>query len=156
MITQTLEILKKKLEKVCYTPHGINSGVCMCGEQPSGREENDSCILVSPFSKIDITGGLKIYRWVMIGAGCNIFTHSHPYKGKLPLLMQEENMKDGFVCKIKKEIHEDVWLYNSNILPQCSYIAKGVIVGNGSVVTKSIREEYSIWAGNPAKKIGNR
>jgi len=156
MITQTIETLKKKLEKVCYTPHGIDGGVHMCGERPSGREENDSCILVSSFSNIDITGGLKIYRWVMIGAGCKIHTHSHPYKGKIPLLIQEENMKEEFVYKIKKEIHEDVWLFSSNILPQCSYIAKGVIVGNGSVVTKSIREEYSIWAGNPAKKIGNR
>lgn len=41
---------------------------------------------------------------------------------------------------------------NSTILPGIS-IADGCVVGAGSVVTKSIHESGSVWAGNPAKKI---
>lgn len=41
---------------------------------------------------------------------------------------------------------------NTTILPGVE-IADNCIIGAGSVVTKSIKEEGTVWAGNPAKKI---
>jgi acetyltransferase-like isoleucine patch superfamily enzyme len=42
------------------------------------------------------------------------------------------------------------------ILGGCKRIAEGVLIGAGSVVTKDILEPWTIWAGNPVKKIGDR
>ena len=41
---------------------------------------------------------------------------------------------------------------NTTILPGVS-IAKNCVIGAGSVLAKSIQEEGTVWAGNPAKKI---
>jgi serine acetyltransferase len=52
-------------------------------------------------------------------------------------------------------IGNDVWIGDrAMILPGVS-IGDGAVIGGGSVVTKSV-EPYEIWAGNPAKKIGER
>ena len=42
--------------------------------------------------------------------------------------------------------------YGTIILPGV-FLAKGIIVGSGSVVTRSFKEENIVIAGNPAKKI---
>ncbi|MBQ9235430.1 MAG: hypothetical protein IJ184_03080 [Alphaproteobacteria bacterium] len=46
----------------------------------------------------------------------------------------------------------NVWRVNSIILKGVS-LAKGCIVGAGSVVTKSVAQERCIIAGNPAKVV---
>ena len=156
MITQTIDNLKEVLSNVCYTPHGMRGGFKMIGLLPEGRSQEDSCILVSPYSSIDITGWVSVGRWVMIGSRVNILTHSHTLSGVTPLLLAEEEFKEDFTKPTDKVICDDVWIHESTILPQCNYIANGVIIGIGSVVTKPITEKFSIWAGNPAKKIGHR
>ena len=48
------------------------------------------------------------------------------------------------------EINDYVWIAtNSLILPSCLNIAKGVILGAGSVIAKSIINENEIYVGNP-------
>ena len=52
-------------------------------------------------------------------------------------------------------IEDHAWIgVRAIILPGIT-IGKGSVVGAGSVVTKSV-EDYTIVAGMPAKKIGNR
>jgi chloramphenicol O-acetyltransferase type B len=52
-------------------------------------------------------------------------------------------------------IEDDVWVgYNSTILSGV-VIKEGSIIAAGSLVTKDV-EPYSIYAGAPAKKVGNR
>ena len=52
-------------------------------------------------------------------------------------------------------IENDVWVgYNTTILSGVK-IGEGSIIGAGSIVTRDV-EPYSIYAGNPAKKIRNR
>lgn len=52
-------------------------------------------------------------------------------------------------------IHDDVWIGLGSIILSGVTIHEGSIIAAGSVVTKDV-EAYSIYAGNPAKKIGNR
>lgn len=52
-------------------------------------------------------------------------------------------------------IGNDVWIGYGAIIVSGVTIGKGSIVGAGSVVTKNV-DSYSIYAGNPAKKIGAR
>lgn len=52
-------------------------------------------------------------------------------------------------------IGRDVWIGASSIILTGVEIGDGAIIGAGSVVTKNV-EEYSIYAGVPAKKIKDR
>ncbi len=62
--------------------------------------------------------------------------------------------KDGtdFVGKIM--IEDDCFIGSGAIILPGVTIAKNTIVGAGSVISKSIEEEGSVIAGNPAHKIG--
>lgn len=55
----------------------------------------------------------------------------------------------------KISIEDDVWIGTSSIILQGVTIAKGAIIGAGSLVNKSI-PEYEIWAGVPARFIKKR
>lgn len=70
------------------------------------------------------------------------------------------SLKQGNGKKVKKTqglvLEEDCWIGAGNIiLPQVNVIGKSSIVGTGSVVTKNV-EPYTVVAGNPAYKIGER
>jgi chloramphenicol O-acetyltransferase type B len=52
-------------------------------------------------------------------------------------------------------IGDDVWIGYGVIIMQGVEISNGAIIAAGSVVTKNV-EPYSIYAGNPAKKIRDR
>lgn len=53
-------------------------------------------------------------------------------------------------------IENDVWIgARAIVLPGCSHIGKGVIIGAGTVVTKDI-PDYAIVGGNPAKVLKYR
>lgn len=53
------------------------------------------------------------------------------------------------------KIGNDVWIGYGAIIMQGVCISDGAIIAAGSVVTKDV-EPYSIYGGNPAKKIGDR
>ena len=57
--------------------------------------------------------------------------------------------------KVKIIIEDDVWVGLGSILLSGVKIGEGSIIAAGSVVTKDV-ESYSIYAGNPARKIKNR
>jgi len=52
-------------------------------------------------------------------------------------------------------LEDDVWIGYGSIVMSGVTIRKGSIIAAGSVVTKDV-EEYSIYGGNPAKKITDR
>lgn len=52
-------------------------------------------------------------------------------------------------------IEDDVWIGLGAIVLSGIKIGTGSIIAAGSIVTKDV-EPYSIYAGNPAKKMGNR
>ena len=104
---------------------------------------------------IDITSDIKIGNFVNIEQDVLIYTHEHKFDTKNPLL-EHWNKKENTIFRSKK-ICDDVYVgAKSIILMKCNYIAKGVVILPGSVINESIFEEYSIWSGNPAKKIGKR
>jgi acetyltransferase-like isoleucine patch superfamily enzyme len=104
---------------------------------------------------LDLVGDIIIYNFVHIMANVHIITHEHIHTGHEVQLSHVGNPE--FIRYYDKTIHPDVWIYGgAYILPKCTSIAKGCIIGVGSIVTKPITEEYTIWAGNPARKIGSR
>jgi acetyltransferase-like isoleucine patch superfamily enzyme len=63
---------------------------------------------------------------------------------------------DSDVPRSGISIGDDSWIgANALILPGCTRIGIGSVVGAGSVVTKDV-SDFTIVAGNPAKVIGTR
>jgi len=112
--------------------------------------------LISRGCLLDLTGSLFIGPKTYISTGVKVWTHKHDIASTEILLDRQARMGAAFTIPLDKVIMDDVWIYESMILPGCRMIATGVVVGAGSVVTRSITEAWSIWGGNPAVKIGSR
>lgn len=103
-----------------------------------------------PYVFFDLTGsGVIIEKDVGFTSGIRIYTHTHQFQKanwrKLPIIYSKQSTIFKKFCFIGA---------NVIILNTCKYIGISSVVGAGSVVTKNI-PDYEIWAGNPAKKIGD-
>lgn len=93
-------------------------------------------------------GNLIIEDNVLISPNVSIFCQNHGIaKGQLIRNQKQTNV--GVI------INEDAWIGAGAIICDGVIIGTGAIIGAGSVVTKDV-PAYEIWAGNPAKKIGER
>lgn len=103
-----------------------------------------------PWPVIDVNGSVVILEpQVVLSSGVYIHTHSHQF--------QRADWRD--LPKVENRtptvIGEKAFLgVNSQILHTCKYIGKCSVVAAGSIVTCDI-PDYEIWAGNPARKIGD-
>jgi hypothetical protein len=147
-------VLLEIVQKVCYFPHPeIRRGSLHLTRESFESQDRECNTLISPGAKLDLTGDITIGSWAMIGEGTVILTHDHFHEGRqMPLLrLQEER---GVKWR-SKSIGRDVWLHGCTVLSQVSEIPDGVVLGAGAVLTKNPKP-YEIWAGNPAKKVGER
>ena len=92
---------------------------------------------------------------VSVGGGEHDFHKVTPHSMlySKPYGFVDEPMYDRFSEKC--EIGNDVWVASGVSILRGVTVGDGAVVGAGSVVTKNI-EPYSIVAGVPAKKIGQR
>lgn len=145
--------LKDVIDKVLYYPHReLRCGKFLLTKACFASTDRDCNLFISQHARIDCTGNVTIDAWTMIGRGTTILTHDHYHSGKKPLLLLQE--EKGIVWS-DLTIGKDVWLHNCTILNQVSNIPDGVVVGVNSTLTKN-PGPYEIWAGSPAKKVGNR
>lgn len=95
-------------------------------------------------------GKVIIGNNVMMGPDCIIYTQNHKFdRIDIPMCDQGfQNEKTVLIC-------DDVWIGGRVIILPGVKIGKGTIIGAGSVVTKDT-DEYSIYAGNPARKVKSR
>ena len=96
--------------------------------------------------------GVHIGRYTSIAANVRIVNENHPFDHASThphFYFQGETRKLTTICN-------DVWIgLNSVVLPGCTRIGDGAIVGAGSMVTKDV-PDYAIVAGNPAKLLRYR
>lgn len=147
------ELFEKVMSMVIYYPHIVDGYKGALSLFKIG-EEYDA--LINGGCLLDLTGDLTLGRKVYISRGVKIWTHTHDIKSGEVLLDRQTRLGKAFTIPMDKVILDDVWIYESIILPGCRLIARGVVIGAGSVVTKSIIEPMSIWGGNPARLIGSR
>lgn len=153
-ITMKKQLLIEVLKKVCYLPHPeVRKGRLILSKEIFDNEDRETNVVISPGAMLDLTGDITVGPWTMIGAGTTVWTHDHYHYGRdKPLLKLQE---EKGVKWLDKMVGRDVWLHGCTILPQVTEIPDGVVVGAGSVLTKN-PGAYEIWAGNPARKIGER
>ena len=105
---------------------------------------------IKPNVFMDLSADIWIDGGVIISDGAMLYTHEHDHSigsGHLPVHAKS------------KTIRADVYIgARAIILPNCEYIAKGVVIAAGAVVTKSIPDSFenTIWGGNPAVLIKPR
>jgi len=155
--TLSVRQFKDLLVKTAYYPHpSIATGSVICSAAAGPADTDNSRIYLHPRARLDVTADIIIGQWVMIGGGAHILTHTHDFAGTEPLLLKSARDPVAFTIPLSKDIRDDVWIFSSVVLPKCRFIAKGVLIGTGSIVSKDITEPYTIWAGNPARQIGMR
>lgn len=105
---------------------------------------NRNCDLITTGSRI------KIGNYVMIGPNTTFVAQNHATSDwSSPMIFNKNYERKNIV------VEEDVWIgANVTILAGVT-VGRGSVIGAGSVVTKDI-EQYSIYAGIPAKKIRDR
>jgi len=98
---------------------------------------------------INAIGGINFGNNVLIGPNVIISSGKHPIDGKEKTIFERPTELKTII------IGNDVWIGgNSSILPGIK-IANGTVVGANSVITADT-EPYTVYAGNPARKIRSR
>jgi len=98
---------------------------------------------------IDLTGNVTIGANSEIAENVRIYTHKHHWVGRG--LRKDNNVIDFWSISIGN----DAFIGANSILIGARIIGDGAIIGAGSIVTRDV-PPYEVWAGNPAKKIGER
>jgi len=105
-------------------------------------------VFIGAGSEFNIRKGVDIGDNTLIASGCKFIDHDHGISKSKWMCDQQ-----GIEKPIK--IGVDVWLGCNVVILKGVEVGTGAIVAAGSVVTKSV-PPYEIWAGVPAKKIGER
>jgi acetyltransferase-like isoleucine patch superfamily enzyme len=93
---------------------------------------------------------------IIIGAGClisqfcTLVASNHACSRSQRILDQGPDQS-----KLGVVLEDDVWLGAGVVVTSGVKIACGAVIGSNAVVTKDI-PEYEIWAGVPARKVGER
>lgn len=107
---------------------------------------------VGPYNNLRVAGNgsIIIGSRCYISQFCSFISHNHGIKRASPIQLQPNDPDRADI-----RVGDDVWFgAGCTILPGAR-IATGAVLGAGAVVTKPI-PEYEIWAGVPARKIGER
>ena len=115
---------------------------------------NDECIVMNNVEKIG--------SYSSISDRCYIGIENHPmhfmstHSGFYTNSWGFDFHNDDIDLKNKKTvIEEDVWIgYNARVLAGCT-IGRGSIIAADAFVKTNV-EPYTIWSGNPAKKVSTR
>jgi len=118
----------------------------------TGQVEIGEGTVLSLRVRIDATGHVKIGERCIIGYGAKIHSHSHMFlTGRV-----EDITADPRVKTWELTIGDNVFIREeAMIMPQAGSIGSNSIIGVRAVVTKPVGPG-EIWAGNPARKIGQR
>ncbi len=118
-------------------------------DKPENVEIGDDCNINRGVTIIANCGGnVKIGNFVTLSANSQIISTQYDL----------EKWKNEKRHHIGSEVYigDNVWICAGTVvLPGVKITGKNVVVGAGSVLTKSIEEDNVLWAGNPAHKIKN-
>lgn len=99
--------------------------------------------------QIDVSGKVVIEKYATIYRGVKILTHKHRWPTKERRLLQNK------VERVNLIIGRDVFIGQEAMILAIESIGEGAIIGARAVVTKNV-PPFEIWAGNPARKVGER
>jgi acetyltransferase-like isoleucine patch superfamily enzyme len=107
----------------------------------------DRCFL-GRACEFNIRKQITIGRNALIGSGCKFVDHDHGMLRNSPMNVQQ-------CANAPITLGDDVWLGANVVILKGVTIGNGSIVAAGAIVTKPIGS-FEIWAGVPARKVGER
>lgn len=95
--------------------------------------------------------GVTIGEGVLVAANCTFAPVNHEYRARDKTIMEQrfQPSRGGIV------VEDDVWIGANCVILDGAVLRKGCVVGACSLV-KGELESYSVYAGNPLRKIGHR
>jgi acetyltransferase-like isoleucine patch superfamily enzyme len=103
-----------------------------------------SCVLYSG-------NGIRLGNDVLLAPQVSIMPTNHAFgRRDVPIRRQRFMPSKGGVV-----VEDDVWIGTQAVLLDGVYVERGAIIGAGSVVRGRV-PAYTIWAGVPARQIGER
>lgn len=106
-------------------------------------------VFVGRGCEFNIRNGITVGDDCLIASGCKFIDHDHAMEvGDLP--MNRQPCPDAPIV-----LESDSWLGVNVVVLKGVTVGRGAVVGAGAVLTKSV-PAYEIWAGIPARKIGER
>ena len=152
--TMTRAELDAAVAKAVRHPHKhLHKGRLIIAPEVYATDGLETNLVISPFALLDCTGSIRIGPWCNIGPRTRVYTHDSIHWGRRPLAQIEGELG---VAWQDKYIGTDVWIHDGSIvLYQATVLPDGFVLGAGSVLTKN-PGTYEIWAGNPARKVGER
>lgn len=115
-----------------------------------GRLEIGDFSALSPYAQLGAdSGSIVIGSRVAIGPGSVLRASNHCFDRRDIPIMSQGHRAGSIV------IEDDVWIGANCVITPDVRIGHGAVIGAGSVVTRDVAP-FSIAAGVPAKKIGER
>lgn len=115
-----------------------------------GRLEIGDFSALSPYAQIGADSGrVSIGRRVAIGPGSVLRAANHCFE-RVDLPIMSQGHRPGSIV-----IGDDVWIGANCVITPDVRIGEGAVIGAGAVVTRDV-EPFSVAAGVPARKIGER
>jgi len=110
-------------------------------------------VVIGHYSVLSARSQMKIGNNCMIAGRVLLITHNHGYRERNVPMRQQKQVCNPLI------IEDDVWIGAGAVINSGSKpvrIAKGVIVGANTVVTRDCDIEYGIYAGSPAQFVRGR
>jgi len=118
-------------------------------EKREPRLQIGSRVFLGQGTHLSVMRSMSIGDNCLIGAYSYLLTNNHRFDVRtIPIRDQ------GYTTK-PLVLAEDVWIGAHSVIMPGVTIGRGAIIGAASVLTKDVGE-YEIWAGIPAKKMGDR
>ena len=116
--------------------------------QPGTAIKIGDNVFIGAGCEFNISEGITIGNDALIASGCKFIDHNHG-------TALNELMRTQVGPKEAIKIEPNVWLGVNVVVLKGVIIGEGAIIAAGAIVTKSVGAN-EIWAGVPAKKIGER
>jgi putative colanic acid biosynthesis acetyltransferase WcaF len=142
----------------------VLSPVRIAALRAMGARIGPNCLIL-PGVTVLMPWNLHLADHVAIGARANIYNFAPVRVGRMTVISQYVYLCTGSHDYRKSDmpltfapisIGEQVWLAAGAFVAPGISIADGAVVGAMSVVTKSLSESWSVYAGNPCRKIKAR
>ena len=117
----------------------------------SGNISISNDVYIGPYASFSADGKIEIGRGTIFGPHCTIYSSSHRYDA--PDL--QAIPYDGVSVCGQVVIDEGCWIGGNAIILPGTHVAKGCVIGAGSVVLGTF-PCYSVICGNPAKIVKSR
>ena len=95
-------------------------------------------------------GNIEIGEQCLISQFCTLVASNHAMARDKPIMAQPPDTR-----RLGVTLEDDVWLGAGVAVMPAVRIGQGAVIGANSVVTRSV-PPYEIWAGAPARRIGER